>query len=703
MTPFQERRQATPVADLDVMTRAKLVRIGLVDRARQQQRITCRDVWLRFVEVRRSSSADDDELTYDDYRFVRRVLGAGSMPHCRVMLKRVGLSLRGQRVGRDLCINRIGQLTSEENQFVARWANGVVSKLAVKAAPCSSKAALASLPAATRKAIRIELDQIRFPSIKLPEPRFLGRAMLLPEPWREMMVVTMFRLAVEGRSHSSFQLSLSSAEHLAKVVRSHPPELAEAAIRKFLGSARGERETASRERFVHAFANYICSASRWLIELQKKHPGIKRPMAVEWLRRFRIDCRPAQKLTQPQAQQRDEATLQRLMAEPDLDALVAARIANVRNLARQVRVAAGALARSGQVEDKLTVFGVPEMGLLPARFRVVRLDHAWQMAIEQCELGHHYVRQYELHREAASIDVEAGRARFVCLYLPEDREVGDEEPFFVDLYRYSLVDPGHRLYPEAERQAADRSRQLRFPRPSRRVRGSLTVPREDRKLLSALRGSDPEKRLVMIPIERLEAGVMLAASALDLCRDAAPRVRELLQVAINCGNIGSHHVGHRDTPFFKCIPKDGQIEVRTDISPATLGRIVDTASVLSGLTNGEKTNAQGGPVLAAVSFKGCNADEMPQRQYLFQTGRAGLRPTDVSTLLNSLLIGLAVTRVHQERSLTATRIGLSGRDRAVVRYVLNHAAASAQTPRYDRSGSLLAQGLAFDFARRSSV
>lgn len=702
MTPFQQKRQATAVAFLDDGTRKRLAGLGLVADARAKQWVLCRDVWLTFV-TDRSSRDNPSVVTYDDYRFVRRVLGAGSLPHCRIMLKDLGLSLRGQRCGRVICTNRIGQLTAEENQYVARWAKGVVSKLAVKAAPCSPEEAIAYLPHGIRDAIRAELAQIRFPPIAPPPPRFLGRAMRLPEPWRQMLLITMFRLAVEGRSNSSHQLAVASAEHLAKVVRSHPPAKAEAAILKFLQGAKEDREAASRARYVYAFAGALCSASRWLTELQKKYPGVKRPMPVEWLRRFRIDCRPARSLTHHEETKRDEETLQRLIAAPDLNAIVEARISTVRDLAEKFRRNAETLQKSGGLEARLTIHGVPSVDALAARFRIVRLDRAWQMAIDRCELSHHYVLQYRLHCDAALRDVQAGRARYVCLYLPEDREEGDEEPFFVDLYRYSLIDPGHRLYPEAEGQAAERCNELRFPRPGRRLRGVLSAPRQDRKLLSAFRGNDPRNRVVVIPIERLEGGMMLAASALDLCRDAAPRVRELLQVAVNCGNIGSHFVGHRKTPYFQCFPKDGQVEIRKNISTVTLERLVNTAKVLSRLTNDGGSNRRGGPALALVPFQGCNADQMPRRQYLFQTGEQGLRPTDVSTLLNSLLIGLAVTRVHQERALTATRVGLSGRDRAVVRLVLNHAIGSSQTPRYDRSGSLLAQGLAFDFARTSSV
>jgi hypothetical protein len=299
----------------------------------------------------------------------------------------------------------------------------------------------------------------------------------------------------------------------------------------------------------------------------------------------------------------------------------------------------------------------------------------------------------------------AGRWRKIHLVYrsTEPADAGGEsvEPFWVDLFRWDVLDWSDRL---SEKVKAERRRRIKrfglgdYQSPKR---GLLVATEDDREIALYARGEDPEgdeSRLVIPLVEFYHAMSFARVAATYGIRWGA-RIGEILQIRLGPDCFRMHAVDGVMQPYLSLRPKGWSTNGKFGLDGATAGAMKSAKLFTNSRFCPGLVDEKGELTLPSVAF--CQHDRcLPPARHLFQHDGVMVSERNLTIFCNVLLVGVVDMNSHDGRYTFATALGLEGASYEAIGFLLHHSPDSRMPMQYDMSAAIAASDAAERFNAR---
>lgn len=690
-TNYRDIRRAATLDALDHVSLRRLARLKIINWDRSDEwQLPCLSIWTRWMQ--RFDDSGTKAMDAADYRFVRQVLGVNGLPHSRRMLAQVCEAVPCKRISKIIFEPILGKCGVGDMEYLRELKGDSRRTVSPSHEKASLEQLLSLFPPELAEAIRATLRTPVEPKIEPPQEVHMARVLAMPKEWQPLLAGMLLRHSVRRLNSRSTVTCLSGIASV--VAHANGDDLVGAFCYLRSEQYRGRASYSQRIRWTELFRSEMLLARRWITELAKRAGAIVALPDLSTLESRKYVS--SKKSSNEASPERVEAVAERLRHDKQIDALVDFRMKSVMALAEGYRASVARGISEGAVEVAFRVRLKSHRFHWDMPFRAVRLDRAWEIALERSQARKvAYLRFFQRHLEKARSLLAGGAVPWVCLW---DRSFSlDDEvsPFFIDLYRFSLVEPQRQLSDLQRTLANQRVIELRFSRPTKRIADLLATPRECTALSTALRAPDILTSPILIPVEQLESGMLLAGLSLFISRDAAPRGSETLQLRCEPGAIDTRSVFGREVMWFGAIPKGGIEAIRKELSDETAELLFNVVQILNRNLAPTERSASGNPTVPQVRYGGHHGmcKNMVGR-FVFQNGRRGLNVGDLNILLRCLMIGIADVCYHGERAISATRAALTTRDEKLVRKLIDHGPYGLSFGRYNVAAPIMAAAMA---------
>lgn len=290
------------------------------------------------------------------------------------------------------------------------------------------------------------------------------------------------------------------------------------------------------------------------------------------------------------------------------------------------------------------------------------------------------------------------REDLLVLYdgVTPDKEGGPTvEPFFVELYRWGVLEGGtrHPPYVQACRALLIDNAALKGAWNS--VRDLLALPEHLRWIQKMSRGDNPDEGEVILPVVALHHGTLLGTLAHSIARQACPRSYELLQV-----QLGPVFIKKKlfDASRFNLWmrPKWQNVLQPYEVNKEVLALI---SKIVKLVVARWRPELDGKTLRLPVWPARLSQNKpLPDGEYVFTNSAGMLHRDEFQLLRHFVLWQVSTNKIQDERFILTSKFGRAGVPERMQAKLLKHSPSSKQTRHYNRAPGLQARSDAKDFA-----
>lgn len=274
------------------------------------------------------------------------------------------------------------------------------------------------------------------------------------------------------------------------------------------------------------------------------------------------------------------------------------------------------------------------------------------------------------------------------------------EPWFVDLFRWGMLEPDHRLPGDVSemRRRAIVAGGLPLAPPT--SAGLLCNDQSRRAAVKFARTNDPARGAIVIPLINLYHAALYGRLILSYGLRWGARFGETTQLRLGPDCFRTHWIGGEEELYVALKPKGWLDYGKFGIDDGMIEAILQAKLFTHARWFPDTFNEKDEPWLPSVRFGDSARTDLPIAPYLF-VGRDGMPPPGfLMHIVKVLTYGILTSTRHVDRMVFATMLGLDGLEYEKLGGLLHHRPQSRMPMLYDLSGRMLASGAARAFNDR---
>lgn len=669
---------------------------------------TFRAVWKAWVDAGCPTPGVTGRERLSLYRRIRQVLRVKHISHPDVILLEVMSFTNGRRVSRKLtsalvgepvkrAVRRMEMISGSGRKEQSPWIVGSMDDL------------LALLPPETHGRITADLAKERVPPVRPPTPQQIGRVTAIGSPPLRLLAATLLLAASSNRVGQSTTIGwIRKCERYAEMLPAggeQSPTAVGWALESYLaGAALPLDRDAVRAITASDYASALNLAHAYLVRVVGEDAA---EIAADLPARqvdegtFTAKAREARTLSRvPERTKRVEQVKDLVPRMSDVliacenrvaqvEWMAAACLASVASAAARLDAGLDAgfehegpvIEADGRLgtDTQIVSFAFKREGdLLEKAYRINPSDalSKWLRpgfdGLPGAGFNHDPERYRRLHVVYLGTRPAAGSSRCV-------------EPWFVDLFRWGMVEPDNML-PNPISQERHRLLTMNgLPLdPPGRV-GMLCHDPDRRTAARFARTHDPDLGSILVPLINLYHAATYGRLILRYGMRWGARFGETLQIRLGPDCFRTHLVGGRKEIYLALKPKGWADHGKFGVDVGMLEAIRQVKLFTHARWFPDVFNDKGEPWLPDHRFGDGHRLDLPPAAYIF-TGRGGALPPAVLTyIVRVLMVGVIQTTRHVDRIVFATMLGLDGVSYEPLGVLLHHRPGSRMPSHYDLS------------------